>query len=227
MTSTSTRRRRRRDGPRRDADEAPIIKLVNMILLEAIKRNASDIHVEPYEKDFRIRYRIDGVLYEQMRLPLKLKVPVTSRIKIISNLDIAERRLPQDGRIKLKLGRGREMDYRVSVCPTLFGEKTVLRLLDKSNLQLDMTKLGFEPKPFEKFKRNIHQLDKARIDRRGRKDDDVVLALSELNTPEVNLSTAEDLVEFNGDQPGAAARRHRLERPRCACSARSRHHHGR
>ena len=183
-----------------DADEAPIIKLVNMILLEAIKRNASDIHVEPYEKDFRIRYRIDGVLYEQMRLPLKFKVPVTSRIKIISNLDIAERRLPQDGRIKLKLGRGREMDYRVSVCPTLFGEKTVLRLLDKSNLQLDMTKLGFEPKPLEKFKRNIHQpfgMCLVTGPTGSGKTTTLYSALSELNTPEVNLSTAEDPVEFN------------------------------
>jgi len=173
---------------------------VNMVLLEAIKRNASDIHVEPYEKDFRVRYRIDGVLYEQMRLPLKLKVPVTSRIKIISNLDIAERRLPQDGRIKLKLGRGREMDYRVSVCPTLFGEKTVLRLLDKSNLQLDMTKLGFESAPLEVFKRNIHRpfgMCLVTGPTGSGKTTTLYSALSELNTPQVNLSTAEDPVEFN------------------------------
>jgi type IV pilus assembly protein PilB len=183
-----------------DAEEAPIIKLVNMMLLEAIKRDASDIHVEPYEKDFRVRYRIDGVLYEQMRLPLKLRVPVTSRIKIIANLDIAERRLPQDGRIKLKLGRGREMDYRVSVCPTLFGEKTVLRLLDKSNLQLDMTKLGFEVAPLEKFKRNIHRpfgMCLVTGPTGSGKTTTLYSALSELNTPEVNLSTAEDPVEFN------------------------------
>ena len=137
------------------ADEAPIIKLVNLILLEAIKRDASDIHVEPYEKDFRVRYRIDGVCYEHMRLPVKLKMAVTSRLKIMSNLDIAERRLPQDGRIKLKLGKGREMDFRVSVCPVIWGEKIVLRLLDKSNLQLDMTKLGFEERALADFKTQI------------------------------------------------------------------------
>jgi type IV pilus assembly protein PilB len=184
----------------KDADEAPIIKLVNMVLLEAIKRNASDIHVEPYEKDFRVRYRIDGVLYEQMRLPLKLKTPVTSRIKIISNLDIAERRLPQDGRIKLKLGKGREMDYRVSVLPTLFGEKTVLRLLDKSNLQLDMTKLGFEEAPLEKFKEAIHLpygMCLVTGPTGSGKTTTLYSALSELNSPEVNISTAEDPVEFN------------------------------
>src|SRR6185503_1675878 len=124
--------------------EAPVIKLCNVILLNAIKKRASDIHIEPYEKAFRVRYRIDGVLYEENPpLPLKLKNAVTSRIKIMSSLDISERRLPQDGRIKLKLGKDKEMDFRVSVLPTLFGEKIVLRLLDKSNLQLDMTKLGF------------------------------------------------------------------------------------
>ena len=118
---------------------------MNLILTDAIKKaDASDIHIEPYEKDFRVRYRIDGVLYEVMKPPLKLRNAITSRIKIMAELDIAERRLPQDGRIKLKMGRGREMDFRVSVLPTLFGEKIVMRLLDKSNLQLDMTKLGFE-----------------------------------------------------------------------------------
>ncbi|MGI5863558.1 MAG: ATPase, T2SS/T4P/T4SS family, partial [Myxococcales bacterium] len=127
------------------ADDAPVVKLVNLILLDAIKKQASDIHVEPYEKDFRVRFRIDGVLYEVMRPPIKLKNAIISRLKIMSSLDISERRLPQDGRIKLKLGGGKEMDFRVSVCPTLFGEKVVLRLLDKSNLQLDMTKLGFDP----------------------------------------------------------------------------------
>src|SRR6185295_3928020 len=132
--------------------EAPVIKLCNVILLNAIKKRASDIHIEPYEKMFRVRYRIDGVLYEeQPPLPLKLKAAVTSRIKIMSQLDISERRLPQDGRINLKLGKEKEMDFRVSVLPTLFGEKIVLRLLDKSNLQLDMTKLGFEEKALADF----------------------------------------------------------------------------
>ena len=140
----------------REAEDAPVVKLVNLILTDAVKRSASDIHVEPYEKSFRVRYRIDGVLYEVMKPPLKLKNALTSRIKIMSELDIAERRLPQDGRIKLKMGRGREMDFRVSVLPTLFGEKIVLRLLDKSNLQLDMTKLGFEKEPQLKGFKHSH-----------------------------------------------------------------------
>ena len=133
-------------------EDAPVVKLANLILTDAIKKNASDIHVEPYEKDFRVRYRIDGVLYEVMRPPRKLRNPLTSRIKIMADLDIAERRLPQDGRIKLKMGKTKEMDYRVSVLPTLFGEKIVMRLLDKGNLQLDMTKLGFEEKQLDDFK---------------------------------------------------------------------------
>ncbi|MEL6546482.1 MAG: ATPase, T2SS/T4P/T4SS family, partial [Myxococcota bacterium] len=133
----------------KSAEDAPVVKLVNLILVDAIKKGASDIHVEPYEKEFRVRYRIDGALYEMMRPPTKLKNAVLSRIKIMSQLDIAERRLPQDGRIKLKLGRGKEMDFRVSILPTLFGEKACLRLLDKSNLQLDMTKLGFEERPLQ------------------------------------------------------------------------------
>ena len=143
-TSTSARSRR---SPR----TRPVVKLVNLILTDAVKKGASDIHIEPYEKEFRVRYRIDGVLYEVMKPPLKLKNAITSRIKIMAELDIAERRLPQDGRIKLKLGRGKEMDFRVSVLPTLFGEKIVLRLLDKSNLQLDMTKLGFEQPQLDDF----------------------------------------------------------------------------
>jgi type IV pilus assembly protein PilB len=141
----------------KESEDAPVIKLVNLILTDAVKREASDIHVEPYEKSFRVRYRIDGALYEIMTPPLKLKNAITSRIKIMSELDIAERRLPQDGRIKLKMGRGREMDFRVSTLPTLFGEKVVLRLLDKSNLQLDMTKLGFEEEQLAVFKDCIHQ----------------------------------------------------------------------
>ena len=139
------------------AEDAPVVKLVNYFLKEAIQKKASDIHVEPYEKVFRVRLRIDGALYELMKPPLKLKNPVVSRLKIMSRLDIAERRLPQDGRIKLKLGKGRDMDFRVSVLPTLFGEKVVMRLLDKSNLQLDMTKLGFEENPLKHFKEAIHK----------------------------------------------------------------------
>ena len=141
----------------RGADDAPVIRLVNLILTDAIKKNASDIHIEPYEKSFRVRYRIDGVLYEVMKPPMKLKNPIVARVKIMSSLDIAERRLPQDGRIKIKLGKGKEMDYRVSVLPTLFGEKVVARLLDKSNLQLDMTKLGFFEEQLELFLSAIHQ----------------------------------------------------------------------
>jgi type IV pilus assembly protein PilB len=139
------------------SEDAPVVKLVNLILTDAVKKTASDIHIEPYEKSFRVRYRIDGVLYEVMKPPLKLKNAITSRIKIMAELDIAERRLPQDGRIKLKMGRGKEMDFRVSVLPTLFGEKVVLRLLDKSNLQLDMTKLGFEIEQLRVIQRSIHQ----------------------------------------------------------------------
>src|SRR5688572_26538054 len=137
------------------AGEAPVVKLCNAILLSAIKKKASDIHVEPYEKSLRVRFRIDGILQEEMRPPLKLRNAITSRLKIMASLDIAERRLPQDGRIKLKIGNNREMDFRVSVLPTLFGEKIVMRLLDKTNLQLDMTKLGFDDKPLADFKEAI------------------------------------------------------------------------
>jgi len=181
-------------------EDAPVVRLVNMILTDAIKRNASDIHIEPYEKSFRVRYRIDGVLYEVMKPPMKLKNAITSRIKIMAQLDIAERRLPQDGRIKIKLGKGQEMDYRVSVLPTLFGEKVVLRLLDKSNLQLDMTKLGFEEKQLQDFKNAIYRpygMVLVTGPTGSGKTTTLYSALSELNTPEVNLSTAEDPVEFN------------------------------
>ncbi len=184
----------------KSAEEAPVVKLVNLILLDAIKKGASDIHVEPYEKDFRVRFRIDGVLYEVMKPPMKLRAAIISRLKIMSSLDISERRLPQDGRIKLKLGRGKEMDFRVSVCPTLFGEKVVLRLLDKSTLQLDMTKLGFEEQQLKDF------LDA--IDRPygmvlvtgptgSGKTTTLYSALSKLNEIAWNISTAEDPVEFN------------------------------
>ena len=184
----------------KESEDAPVVKLVNLILTDAVKRVASDIHVEPYEKEFRVRYRIDGVLYEVMKPPLKLKNAITSRLKIMSELDIAERRLPQDGRIKLKLGRGREMDYRVSVLPTLFGEKTVLRLLDKSNLQLDMTKLGFEEAQLGDFKHSIHQpygMVLVTGPTGSGKTTTLYSALSELNKESENLSTAEDPVEFN------------------------------
>ncbi len=184
----------------RESEDAPVVKLVNLILTDAVKRVASDIHLEPYEKSFRVRYRIDGVLYEVMKPPLKLKNAITSRLKIMSELDIAERRLPQDGRIKLKMGRGREMDYRVSVLPTLFGEKVVLRLLDKSNLQLDMTKLGFEERQLEVFQDCIHRpfgMVLVTGPTGSGKTTSLYSALSELNKTTENISTAEDPVEFN------------------------------
>jgi type IV pilus assembly protein PilB len=184
----------------RAAEDAPVVKLVNLILTDAIKKACSDIHIEPYEKSMRVRYRIDGVLYEVMKPPLKLKNALTSRVKIMSELDIAERRLPQDGRIKLKLGRGKEMDFRVSVLPTLFGEKIVLRLLDKSNLQLDMTKLGFQEDQLGDFKNSIHQpfgMVLVTGPTGSGKTTTLYSALSELNQVGENLSTAEDPVEFN------------------------------
>ena len=183
-----------------EAEDAPVVKLVNLILTEAIKRDTSDIHVEPYEHSFRVRYRIDGVLYEIMKPPMKLKNAIISRMKIMAELDIAERRLPQDGRIKLKLGRGREMDFRVSVLPTLFGEKVVMRLLDKSNLQLDMTKLGFEEPQLETFQDCIHRpygMVLVTGPTGSGKTTTLYSALSELNKTSENISTAEDPVEFN------------------------------
>jgi type IV pilus assembly protein PilB len=184
----------------RASEDAPVVKLVNLILTDAVKKTASDIHIEPYEKTFRVRYRIDGVLYEVMKPPGKLRNAITSRVKIMAELDIAERRLPQDGRIKLKMGRGREMDFRVSVLPTLFGEKIVLRLLDKSNLQLDMTKLGFEEGQLKVFQDCIHQpfgMVLVTGPTGSGKTTTLYSALSELNKITDNLSTAEDPVEFN------------------------------
>jgi type IV pilus assembly protein PilB len=181
-------------------EDAPVVKLVNMILSDAIKRKASDIHVEPYERMFRVRYRIDGVLYEVMKPPLKLKNAITSRIKIMAELDIAERRLPQDGRIKIKLGGGKDMDFRVSVLPTLFGEKIVMRLLDKSSLQLDMTKLGYEPEALNYFKEAIHKpfgMVLVTGPTGSGKTVSLYSALAELNKTTENISTAEDPVEFN------------------------------
>jgi len=184
----------------KSAEEAPVVKLVNLILLDAIKKGASDIHVEPYEKDFRVRFRIDGVLYEVMKPPMKLKNAIISRLKIMSELDISERRLPQDGRIKLKLGKGKEMDFRVSICPTLFGEKVVMRLLDKSNLQLDMTKLGFEETQLKDFMEAIDRpygMVLVTGPTGSGKTTTLYSALSKLNEVAWNISTAEDPVEFN------------------------------
>lgn len=184
----------------RASEDAPVIRLVNMILLNAIKKGASDIHIEPYEKKLRVRYRIDGVLVEEMTPPMKLKNAISSRIKIMSSLDIAERRLPQDGRIKMKLGKGREMDFRVSVCPTLWGEKIVMRLLDKGNLQLDMTKLGFDQGPLDDFLWAIHQpwgMTLVTGPTGSGKTTTLYSALSDLNKPGHNISTAEDPVEYN------------------------------
>ena len=185
---------------KKEVEDAPVIKLVNLILTDAIKKGCSDIHIEPYEKAFRVRYRIDGVLQEVMKPPMKLKDAIVSRIKIMSSLDIAERRLPQDGRIKLKLGKKMEMDYRVSVLPTLFGEKVVMRLLDKSNLQLDMTKLGFEQKALDDFMECIHKpwgIVLVTGPTGSGKTTTLYSALSDLNKVSENISTAEDPVEFN------------------------------
>jgi type IV pilus assembly protein PilB len=184
----------------RATEDAPVVRLVNAILTSAIKRRASDVHLEPYERMFRVRFRVDGVLEEIMRPPLKLKNAITSRVKVMAALDIAERRLPQDGRIKLKLGRGQEMDFRVSVLPTIFGEKIVLRLLDKSNLQLDMTKLGFEESALKDFKDAIYKpfgMVLVTGPTGSGKTTTLYSALSELNKIGSNISTAEDPVEFN------------------------------
>jgi type IV pilus assembly protein PilB len=180
--------------------EAPIIKLLNGILVNGIKSGASDIHVEPYENSLRVRYRVDGVMYTVMNLPTKIKAALTSRLKIMAKLDIAERRLPQDGRIKLKLGKKRDIDFRVSVLPTLFGEKTVLRILDKSNLQVDLTKLGFEQAAIDDF---MEALDKpygmilVTGPTGSGKTTSLYSALHYLNKTDTNIMTAEDPVEFN------------------------------
>jgi len=182
------------------AGDAPVVKAVNSLLLQAISKGASDIHVEPYEKDFRVRFRIDGELYDVKRLPLSSRAAIVSRLKILAKLDISERRLPQDGRIKLKLGKGKEMDFRVSVCPTLFGEKVVLRLLDKSNLQLDMTKLGFEESQLRDFQEAIERpygMVLVTGPTGSGKTTTLYSALGKLNDEHSNISTAEDPVEFN------------------------------
>ncbi|MSN25693.1 MAG: type IV-A pilus assembly ATPase PilB [Geobacter sp.] len=184
----------------RATEDAPVVKMVNAILQDAIRKKASDIHIEPYEKVFRVRYRIDGILYEVMKPPLKLKNAITSRIKIMSELDIAERRLPQDGRIKIKLGGGKDMDFRVSVLPTLFGEKICLRLLDKGNLQTDLTKLGYEQDALDNFMHEIHKpfgMVLVTGPTGSGKTVSLYSALAELNKVSENISTAEDPVEFN------------------------------
>jgi type IV pilus assembly protein PilB len=184
------------------ADEAPIVKLVNLILTDAVKRGASDIHVEPYEKEFRVRFRIDGVLQSIMSPPLKLKDAITSRIKIMAKLDISEKRLPQDGRIMLKMniaGKKKQLDFRVSTLPTLWGEKIVLRLLDKENLRLDMTKLGFESESLVKFEKAIlkpYGMVLVTGPTGSGKTNTLYSSIARLNQPDTNIMTAEDPVEF-------------------------------
>src|SRR5579884_277664 len=184
------------------ADEAPIVKLVNVILSDAVKRGASDIHMEPYEREFRVRFRIDGVLQNIMSPPLKLKDAITSRVKIMAKLDISEKRLPQDGRIMLKMnvsGRKKQLDFRVSTLPTLWGEKIVLRLLDKENLRLDMTKLGFEPESLVKFEKAIlkpYGMVLVTGPTGSGKTNTLYSSIARLNQPDTNIMTAEDPVEF-------------------------------
>lgn len=183
--------------------DAPVIRLVNAVLADAIRKGASDIHIEPYEKDFRIRFRIDGLLFEQLRPPMKMKDGIISRIKLMAKLDIAEKRLPQDGRIKTVMkidGKVKEIDYRVSTVPTLWGEKVVLRLLDKEGLKLDLTKLGFEPESLEKFQRAIAKPTGMILitgPTGSGKTNTLYSAIGQLNTPDKHILTAEDPVEFS------------------------------
>ncbi|MEW6002446.1 MAG: type IV-A pilus assembly ATPase PilB [Nitrospirota bacterium] len=180
--------------------EEPVVKLVNGILINAINIGASDIHIEPYERTLRVRYRVDGVLFNAMNLPIKIKNSVTSRLKIMSKLDIAERRLPQDGRIKLRLGRKKEIDFRVSVLPCLFGEKTVLRILDKASLQVDLTRLGFEEEALQKFMdvlKKPYGMILVTGPTGSGKTTTLYSALNYLNKPGINIMTTEDPVEYN------------------------------
>jgi type IV pilus assembly protein PilB len=187
----------------KSSEAAPVVKLSNVLLIDALKRGASDIHIEPYEKEFRVRFRIDGILYNVMALPMKLRDPLTSRVKIMAKLDISEKRLPQDGRIKIRLKveeRSRDMDFRVSCLPTLWGEKIVLRLLDKTKLMLDMTKLGFEIDSLERFKRAIakpYGIVLVTGPTGSGKTNTLYSAIAQLNKPDTNIMTAEDPVEFN------------------------------
>jgi len=182
------------------SEEAPVVKLVNLILLDAIKRGASDIHIEPYEKVLRVRYRVDGVLQEIMRPPMNMRDALVSRLKIQAKLDITERRVPQDGRMKLRLSKAKTVDFRVSVLPTLFGEKVVMRLLDQSNLQTDLTKLGYEPDDLKVFQETV-QLPYGMVLVTGPtgsgKTVSLYSAVAEVNKPGINICTAEDPVEFN------------------------------
>jgi type IV pilus assembly protein PilB len=187
----------------RQGEDAPVVRLVNVVLMSAIQKGASDIHIEPYEKELRVRYRIDGILYNIMAPPMKYRDAIVSRIKIMSKLDIAEKRLPQDGRIKIRYnesGEPKEIDFRVSVLPTLFGEKIVLRLLDKDKLMLDMTKLGFEPESLQKFEAAIARpwgMVLVTGPTGSGKTNTLYSSISKINTPETNIMTAEDPVEFN------------------------------
>ena len=187
----------------RMSEDAPVVRLVNVLLVDSLQRGASDLHIEPYEKEMRIRFRIDGVLYDVMHPPLRMRDALISRLKIMAKLDISEKRLPQDGRIKIKLKadeRARELDFRVSTLPTLFGEKVVLRLLDKERLMLDMTKLGFEQQSLTIFQRNIarpYGMVLVTGPTGSGKTNTLYSALQSLNTPETNIMTAEDPVEFN------------------------------
>ncbi len=191
------------DELQRSSEEAPIIKLVNLIMSEALKKGASDIHLEPYEKDFRIRFRIDGILYNIMNPPLRLKDAITSRLKIMAKLDISEKRLPQDGRIKIRTtanGKKKEIDFRVSTLPTLFGEKIVLRILDRDTLPLDMSKLGFEELSLKRVEVGIlkpYGMVLVTGPTGSGKTSTLYSALNRLNTPETNIMTAEDPVEYN------------------------------
>jgi type IV pilus assembly protein PilB len=187
----------------KQSGEAPVIKLVNVVLMSAIQKGASDIHIEPYEKEFRVRYRVDGILYNIMAPPMKMRDAITSRIKIMSKLDIAEKRLPQDGRIKIRFadnGRSKDIDFRVSCLPTLFGEKIVMRLLDKDKLMLDMTKLGFESESLARFEVAIGKpwgMVLVTGPTGSGKTNTLYSSLAKINTPETNIMTAEDPVEFN------------------------------
>ncbi|MEY4635989.1 MAG: Type traffic warden ATPase, partial [Acidobacteriota bacterium] len=187
----------------RQGEEAPVIKLVNVILMSAISKGASDIHIEPYEKEYRVRYRMDGILYNIMAPPLKMRDAITSRVKIMAKLDIAEKRLPQDGRIKIRFsdnGQAKDIDFRVSCLPTLFGEKIVMRLLDKGKLMLDMTKLGFESDSLRKLEVQIQKpwgMVLVTGPTGSGKTNTLYSSISRINTPETNIMTAEDPVEFN------------------------------
>jgi len=187
----------------KSSESAPIIKLSNLILVEALKAGASDIHVEPYEKEFRVRFRIDGILHNIMALPMRTRDPLISRLKIMAKLDISEKRLPQDGRIKIRLrveDRSRDLDLRVSTVPAQFGEKVVMRLLDKTKLQLDMTQLGFEAEPLRRFREAIDKpygIVLVTGPTGSGKTNTLYSAIAQLNDPTVNILTAEDPIEFN------------------------------